>query len=110
MKQGNQFYLEIQIQDEQLPPNILTNEGILKVVFNIDDLTKTYAEDSEEVSYDETKQCFKIWLSEEETLKFNEEVQIEARILFETNEILGSYIKTVYFNPILIDKSILEEE
>ena len=59
MKQGNQFYLEVQLLDEQ--NEILDIRSVLKVQFTIDNLIKYYDGISEEVTYDESKKCFKIW-------------------------------------------------
>lgn len=107
MKQGNQFYLDIQIVDDNC--NILTNEMVRKIVFYISaDLKKTYASGSDEVVYDSDSKCFRIWLSEEETLQFNGLVDLDARILFENNTIMGCYKSQEYFNPALVNESILE--
>ena len=64
MKQGNQFYLEIQIFDED--DEILDIAGVSKVQFNIDNLTKTFDGLNNEVKYDNENNNFKIWLTEEE--------------------------------------------
>ena len=107
MKQGNQFFCDIKIYDEKY--HELTNEGVEKIVFYIGDIKKTYEDGSEEVIYDENNKCFKVWLAEEETLELNGEVEMDARILFITGEILGCYIKKEYFNPVLVKESILDE-
>lgn len=106
MKQGNQFYLEFQIVDNN--KNILTDEGVKKIVFYIGELKRTYTPDSEEVIYDKDKKCFKIYLTEEETLDF-EMVDLDARILFNNNEILGCYKSKIYFNEALVKESILDD-
>ena len=102
MKQGNQFYLEIQLLDEQ--NQILDISSVLKVQFTIDDLIKYYDGISEEVTYDETKKCFKIWLTENETFKFEKQIKMDARILFKNNTISGTYITSNYW-----DESLLQE-
>ena len=48
MKQGNQFYLEIQLIDEN--NEILDISSVLKVQFTIDDLIKYYDGTSEEIA------------------------------------------------------------
>ena len=106
MKQGNQFYLDIQIQDDN--GTILTNEAVEKIVFYLKDLEKTYSENSQEVIYDNNNKCFKIWLTEEETLQIVGAIDLDARILFKNDEILGCYIKQIYFNPTLAKDSIEE--
>ena len=99
-KKGNQFYLEIQIEDQE--NNLLDISSVEKVQFNIDDLTKTYSNESKEVTYDEEKQCFKIWLTEGETFKFGTNVKIETRVLFKEDlenkkTIIGSHIDNYYW-------------
>ena len=95
MKQGNQFYLEIQLLDEQ--NEILDISSVLKVQFTIGNLIKYYDGTSEEVTYDESKKCFKIWLTEDETFKFEKQIAMDARILFKNNTIGGTYIETNYW-------------
>ena len=91
MKIGNQFYLQIQLEDEK--DNILDISSVKKVQFTIDDLIKIYDGETENVTYDETNNCFKIWLTEDETFKFPSMVKMEARILFKNDTIGGTYIE-----------------
>ena len=93
MKKGNQFFLELEITNED--DTSLDIRIISKVQFNIGDLTKTYGGESTEVSYNEGK--FRIWLTEEETFKFENRTRIEARVLFTDNTILGTFIEQGYF-------------
>lgn len=99
MKQGNQFYLEFQIEDEN--GTLLDTAGILKVQFVIGDLVKTYDGTSDEVQYDSLNKVFKVWVTEEETFKFDRQVRMDARILFKGEEdyrpIGGTYIETNYW-------------
>ena len=100
MKQGNQFYLEIQIEDEN--NNLLDINGVEKVQFVIDDLVKNYDGSNLEVSYDDENKCFKIWLTEEETFNFKKTIDIDVRILYKEGTdgkktINGSRINGVYF-------------
>lgn len=90
MKQGNQFYLEFQIEDKEGNP--LDISSVLKVQFNIGELTKIYDGKSEEVTYENG--IFKIWLTEDETFKFGKQVEMDARILFkgDKNSIGGTKI------------------
>ena len=97
MKQGNQFYLEFQIEDEN--GNLLDVASVLKVQFTIGDLIKTYDGESKEVMYDETTHVFKVWVTEEETFKFDKQIKMDARILFkgqENKSIGGTYIESGY--------------
>ena len=93
MKQGNQFYLEAKLFDEQ--NKAIDVSSVLKVQFNIGDLTKTYDGINEDVVLvDDT---FRIWLTEEETFEFGNTVEIDCRVLFKNNTILGSEINKEYF-------------
>lgn len=98
MKQGDQFSLEIQLIDDN--GKILTPDIVDKIQFNLNDLTKLYSSESNEVTYNEIKQCYEIWLTEDETFYF-ERVGIEARILFksdtENKPIGGSVIEYLYW-------------
>lgn len=107
MKQGNQFYLEFQIVDND--KNVLTNENVEKIVFYIGNLKRTYTSTSTEVTYDSGKKCYDIWLTEAETMQF-ETIDVDARILFTTGEIMGCYKTQLYFNEIMVKESILESE
>lgn len=91
MKNGNQMYIEFQIYDKD--ENLLDITVVDKVQFNIGDLTKTYDGTSEEVTYDNANQVFKVWVTEEETFKFENYTKIDARILFKNNTIMGTYIE-----------------
>lgn len=99
MKQGNQFYLEFQIEDET--GKLLDINSVLKVQFVIGDLVKTYDGTGTEVVYDEANQTFKVWVTEEETFKFDKQVKMDARVLFKGEEnfrtIGGTYIESNYW-------------
>ena len=84
MKQGNQFYLEFQIEDEN--EQLLDITSILKVQFVIGNLVKTYDGISNEVLYDNVNKIFKVWVTEEETFEFDKQVKMDARILFKGEE------------------------
>lgn len=90
MKIGNQFYLEFQLEDEN--GDLLDIRSVSKVQFSIDNLVKTYDGISEEVSYDDVNNVFKVWLTEDETFKFGTRVKVDARILFKNNTINGAKI------------------
>ena len=99
VKQGNQFYLEFQIEDEN--GTLLDISSILKVQFVIGNLTKTYDGISNEVLYDNVNKIFKVWVTEEETFEFDKQVKMDARILFkgevDYKPIGGTYIETNYW-------------
>ena len=95
MKQGNQFYLTIQLED--VNGSLLDIHTIKKVQFVIGDIIKTYDSVSEEVTYDKDKNCFKIWLKEEETFNFDKVIKMDARILFRDDCIGGTYIESKYW-------------
>ena len=98
MKQGNQFYLELEIGDND--DNLLNIDNVKKVQFNINKLIKIYDGNNEEVIYDDNKKTFKIWLKENETFEFGI-VKIDARVLFKDNTILGTGIYTTKFNDVV---------
>lgn len=106
MKQGNQFYLELEICDNN--DNLLNIDNVKKIQFNIGELIKTYTETSDEVIYDNDKKNFKIWLKETETFDF-ELIKIDARVLFVNNTILGTKIYTVKFSDV-VNKEELDVE
>ncbi len=100
MKQGNQFYLEIQIYDSE--DNLLDVGSVEKVQFVIQDLVKIYDGISSDISYDENKKCFVIYLTEDETFNFKEKVKIDVRIMYKkdangNNTINGTYIDSFYW-------------
>ena len=96
MKQGNQFYLEIQLTDKN--DNILDIETVSKIQFNFDKIEepKVYDRENGTVSYDKENQCFKIWLTEKETFSFENEINIDCRVLFLNDTIAGSYTLSEY--------------
>lgn len=107
MKQGNQFYLEFQIEDEN--GNLLDVSSVLKVQFTIGDLIKTYDGLNKEVTYDENTHAFKVWVTEEETFKFDKQIKMDARILFkgqENKSIGGTYIQSGYWYDALKEEKL----
>ena len=94
MKQGNQFYLEFELVDEN--GKKLNIESVEKVQFNIDGLTKVYDKISEDVTYE--NEIFKVWLTEDETFNFNKTIKVDARIMFKGDKktIGGTYIIETY--------------
>lgn len=88
MKQGNQFYLEVQLFDNS--DTQLDISSVKKVQFNIGELTKTYPKD---VTYE--NDTFKIWLTENETFRFDNNTSIDVRVLFKNDTIMGTEIETI---------------
>ena len=88
MKQGNQFYLEVQLFDNS--DTKLDVSSVKKVQFNIGELTKTYPKD---VAYE--NDTFKIWLTENETFRFDNNTSIDVRVLFKNDTIMGTEIETI---------------
>lgn len=105
-KQGNQFYLEFQIEDEN--EQLLDTTSILKVQFVIGDLIKTYDGVGDEVIYDSANKIFKVWVTEEETFKFDKQVKMDARVLFkgDKNTIGGTYIEQIYWYDTITKEKI----
>lgn len=109
MVQGNQGYLQFQIEDEE--GKLLDIVEVSKVQFNIDKLTKTYDGKNNEVIYNEKDKIFNIWVTEKETFKFEKIIPIQSRVMFkgETHyrEIMGTNILNVYWQDCLV-KEILD--
>ena len=95
MKQGNQFYLEFEIVDNE--NNKLDIKAVLKVQFNIGNLTKIYDGIGEEATYQHG--VLQVYLTEEETFNFDGRIKMDARILFkgDTKTIGGTYIIDEYW-------------
>lgn len=107
MKNGYQGYIDFQITDDC--DEVLDNRIVQKIVFKIGDLRKVYDGTDEEVSYDENKKKYNIWLTEQETMNLNERIKVEAKILTnDTNEVLGTYISDLYVHPTLITEYLTE--
>lgn len=106
MKEGNQFYLDFQIVDEN--DNLLDINSILKIQFTIGNLTKEYDGINENVIYNSEQKIFKVWLTEDETFKFDDMVNVEARILFkgDKNTIGGTYIEQIYWYDTITKEKI----
>lgn len=105
MKRGNQFNLLINLKfknsQELIAPALVEH-----IVFTIGDIVKYYNLNSEEVTYDEEKQKYKIRLTQEETLNFDKEIKVEARIKFANNDVYGSVIKKYLVQDVLNEEII----
>lgn len=104
MKQGNQFYLDFQIEDENNEK--LNINSVLKIQFVIGNIIKIYDGENNEVIYDKDNEVFKVWLTENETFNFEGRVKMEARVLFKGEEnyrsICGTFIEENYwYNSVL---------
>lgn len=93
MKQGNEFWYGIKIKDEN---GYIDIEEVNKIVFNFNELQKTYTEVSIDVKYESENNLFKIYLTQEETLLLKDNVKIDARVKFKNDEILGVAIQERY--------------
>lgn len=87
MKQGTQFWYGIKIKGNT--KEHIDIEMVEKVVFNFGDLVKIFEKDSEEVIYDYENNIFKVYLTQEETLKMQSKIYIDARVKFYDGTILG---------------------
>ena len=94
MKQGNQFYLEFQITDEE--DKLIDISSVSKIQFTIGSIVKYYDGTSTEVTYDEENKVFKIWITEDETFSLNNLEKMEARVLFKNDVIQGTIIIEEY--------------
>lgn len=87
MKQGTEFWYGIKIKGQT--KEYIDIELVDKVVFNFDSLVKTYEEGSKDVVYDYENNLFKIYLTQEETLKMQSKIYIDAKVKFYDGTILG---------------------
>lgn len=99
MKKGNQLYIDIKIENPDGTP--INVNGVEKILFTFRPndicentfITKTYAENSDEVIYENGK--FKVWLNQDDSFKFSRATSIDARVLYKNNVIIGSNVETV---------------
>lgn len=94
MKQGNQFWYGIKLKDKN--KEYLNPIYIDKIIFNFDELQKEYNSDSKDVVFDEINNVFKIYLTQEETQKMQSKVNIDVRVKFKNDEILGTAVTEQY--------------
>lgn len=102
MKKGNQLYINVKITDECGAP--LDIGVVKKVQFNIDTITKYFATNSTDVIFEDG--IFKVYLTQEETFKMGTNIELEARVLFIDDTILGTKIENIY-NENVIKEVIL---
>lgn len=106
-KQGDQFWIEFQLYDED--DNLLDITSVEQVQFNINDMAKIFNGSNKEVKYDNENQKFLVYLKESETFGLNNNVKFDVRILFKNKTIMGSYIYQDYIydslNEINLDKA-----
>jgi hypothetical protein len=93
MKQGNQFWYGIKLKNKGEYLDIST---ISKVIFTFEDIDKIYDELSESVIYDYENNMFKIYLTQQDTQKLQGNVNIDVRVKFKNDEILGTSIHQKY--------------
>lgn len=91
MKQGNQFYLAIEITDAD--DKIIDIENISKIQFTFNDVLKIYDGEKDEVVYDNELSCFKVYFSEEDTFDMDYVIDVDCRILFKNSLIDGCEIQ-----------------
>ena len=51
---------------------------------------------SQDVTYDEKNNLFKIYLTQEETQQMKDKVKIDVRVKFKNDEVLGTVIRETY--------------
>ena len=97
-KKGNTYTLDVEISNINI-------EDISKIVFKFGDIEKEYnSEEQGEVIYVDNK--FIVSFSQEETLNFKKEVQIEVAIKFIDNSVKRSPIYSVYSLDTIIEEVI----
>lgn len=91
MIQGEQYYVEISITQDKKTLDI---SAIEKIIFNFDDIEKEYSADSDDVKYEDG--IFKVYLKQEDTLKFKEKVSYQVTIKYKDNTILKTDKEIIY--------------
>lgn len=92
MKRGNQFYLDVEVYDKN--DELIDINIVKKIQFNLDTITKIYDGENTDVTYDNENKYFKIYLTEDETFNFKDNIKIDARVLDKNDLIFGSLILT----------------
>lgn len=97
-KRGNTYELKAIIKDIDI-------EDIAKVVFQFNDIEKTYEiGESGDVTYEDG--VFTISLSQAETLEFNSSVKYEVAIRFTNGQVKRSEVKSDNLKETIIEKEI----
>lgn len=99
LKKGNTYYLEMPVKINGEPLQI---ENVEKVVFQIGEIRKEYP--NEDVKYE--RELFVVYLSQEDTLKLNKDIEYEVAIKFLDGQVIRSEPKTTYSIKTIINEVI----
>lgn len=98
-KKGNTYYLEMPVK---INGETLQIENVEKVVFQIGEIRKEYP--GEDVKYE--RELFVVYLSQEDTLKLNKDIEYEVAIKFSDGQVIRSEPKTTYSIKTIINEEI----
>lgn len=95
---GATYQLDIKLTEN----GVVIDNGLIDTIeFTFGDISKYYPTDSE---YDEMKQCYKVYLTQEDTLALNSVVKSQVRVKFKTGDVSSSNIKNDTLYPTLSEK------
>lgn len=86
MKQGNQFFLEIELLTED--DKVILPKEVESITFTFGGVKKIYP--SSEVIFE--NDLYKVWFSQEDTFKLKGIISYDIRVKFNNNTIIGSKI------------------
>lgn len=90
--QGNTYGLPIKIKT--CCGGVVTADDVNRVQFIIGDLEKFYGDnDTDGVTYDASRECFVVPLTERETFAMSGTVQWQVRVQYKSGNIDGSIVK-----------------
>lgn len=91
--QGSSYYLEVTIEEI----NNSNIDNVAKGHFVLGDLEKFYApNESDDVLWDAEKECFTIFVTQQETFELEQSVQWQFRVKFKNGQTDGTIPKSEY--------------
>lgn len=92
MMQGDQYRIPVYLEHED--GSSVTEAEVQDVEIFVGSVRKTL---SDGVSYDEGEKCFYVHLMQKETFRLIGDVNVQARILFTSGDVVGVDLGTVIF-------------
>lgn len=110
MLQGNTYLKEVFITGNNDVP--VKNIDVKKIQFIFDKYEKFYlADGTGEVRYDNTRGCFIVPFSEEETFNLSgNSVKVQVRVMFLDGSIDGSLVNYEIFHNVITETRLTESE
>lgn len=95
---GATYQLEVKLTENK---QVIDNGLIDTIEFTFGEISKYYPTDCR---YDEQKQCYTVYLTQEDTLAFNKPIKSQVRVKFKTGDVSSSLIKTDTVYPTISEK------